>query len=182
MQIVERRIGREGADDLGLEAAKRVGQRQELRRRLADAEHPQRPGLGLRQLQAATAFGEGLQPQLELLLRDRRAHEALQPHHRLRRMQRRGQGQVETVRDQLRIGIGDRHHRQAARRTGGLQPAGEGQGLVAGADQIDDGGFDLQIAQRGDGGERPTRGDRAPAKAVEAVGKRPRPLVLTSDN
>ena len=178
VQVVERGVAGEGADHLGLVAGERVGERQELRRRLADAEHPQRrrprspAGRGVGRARRRSPAAARTPP------RPPPSDQALQPHDRLRRMQRRGQRQVEAVRGDLRVRVGDRHHRQAARRAGRLQAPRERQGLVADADQVDDRRLDLQVAQRGDRRERTARGHGAPAEAVEPLGQRSGALVV----
>ena len=178
VQIVEGRIGGEGAHHVGPAAGQGVGQGQELRGRLADRQDAERLGLRLGQVQPAAAIAEGGEAQLELLLGDGGADQGLQAQHGLGRMQRRRQGQVEGLAVGLRARLADGDHRQAARGHGGLQSTRQRLGVGPGAFQVDDHRFDIEIAQGGEGGVGTTRGDGPPAELVEPFGQRPGPRIV----
>ena len=180
VQIVEGRIGREGAHHLCAAAGERIGQGQELRRRLADGQHAERRGVDVGGLEGAVLLGEGFLAELVLLLGHGHPHQVLQAQDRLGRMQRRGQDQVEI--QILIIGRADGHHGQAARRAGGLQPPRQGAGLRPAAVQIDDRRLDLEVGQGRDARIGPPGGDRAPAEAVEPLGQRTGQSIVSRDD
>ncbi len=164
MQIVEGGIGGEGSDHLGAAAAERIGQGQELRRRLADGQNLEAHATLFRQVQPTALVGEGLFAELELLFRDGGAKQGFKSEGHLDGIGRRGEGEVENLLPQaVGGGVPDRHHRQTAGRGGGLQALGDGDRLVAGALQIDDRRFHRQVAHGGQGGIGPTRRDGSPA-------------------
>jgi hypothetical protein len=182
VQIVERRIGGESAHDVGAVAQQGVVQRQELRRGLADRQHAIGAGVVLRGVELAAELGEGLRAEFEFLLGHRGADQGLQPHGRLGRMQRGCQRHVEPVGLQDRIRIADSDDRQPPRRTGCLQAPRQAESLFAHAAQVDDRALDLQVGYRGNRGEAPSGGDRAPAKTVQPLGERPRQAVVPRDD
>jgi hypothetical protein len=120
-----------------------VGEGEELGRRLADRQHAEGARVRLRNVEPAAALGEGVATQLELLLGHGGADQGLQAHDRLGWMQRRGEGEVEAVAFQAWVRLAYADHGQEARRAGGFEPAGQGQGLVAQAGEVDDGGLDV---------------------------------------
>jgi hypothetical protein len=95
----------------------------------------------------------------------------------------RGERQIEAVGGERGVRQAHGHHRQPARRAGGLQPLGQAQRLLGvAAGQVDDGGFDLQVGEAGHGRIGPARGDRAPAQPVQAIGQRTRQDVVARDD
>ena len=80
-----------------------------------------------------------------------------------------GEHEVETVDLEFRPWVTNSDHRQSAWRAGGTEPASKHQGLMPTTLQINDHGFDREIAERGNGGIGPTRGHRAPSQAVQTL-------------
>ncbi len=182
VQVVEGGIGGERAHHLGPGAGQGVGQGEELRRRLPYRQHTVGTVGLVRQLQTLAALGECLEPQLEFLFGDRRAHQRVEAQRQLGRIDRGGQHQVEGVALLAGIRLADGDDRQAARRAGRLQPPREGDGVLAGALGVDDGGFEGEVGVGGEGGVRTASGDRTPPKVVQAAGKRLSQVVVPGDD
>ena len=182
MQVVEGGVGRERPHHIGAVAQQGVGEREELWGRFADRQHAIGTGVGVRRIELAAEFGEGLGAEVEFLLGDSRAHQGLQPHRRLGGVQWGRQGHVEAIGLEDRVGVADGDDGKPAGRAGGLQPPRQAQGLFADAAQVDDRGFNLQVGDRRHRREPASRRDRAPAKTVQSLGERARQGVVPRDD
>ena len=127
------------------------------------------------------ALGEGGRAQLEFFLGCGGAHQGLQASGGLSRMQGRGEGQVIGCGGGgLRVADGD--DRQAAHAAGAPDLAGQVFGGLAKAPGVDDGGFDLQVAEGGDGRLCAPGGDRPPSQSVQAFGEGTRQTIVARKN